>query len=73
MAYEVSQFNPAKRAAAKQASRDEDARKLASGEISKEALRRRNGFFSGLDKSKFRMVAIGNMPIRRPDKQDDII
>jgi hypothetical protein len=37
-------FDPKKRAAEKQASRDEDARRLAAGEVTQEELRRENSF-----------------------------
>lgn len=65
-------FDPKKRAAAKQASRDEDARKLAAGEITPQELRKRNGFFSALDVRKWVMVAIGGKPIRRQKPPDDL-
>ncbi|WP_416067800.1 hypothetical protein ACK9YZ_23630 [Rhizobium sp. ZK1] len=65
MAYEVLKLDGHKRAAAKQASRDEDVRRVASGEISDPDLKRENSFFGSLDKSKFRMVAIGGKPIAR--------
>lgn len=65
MSYEIHKLDPKARAAAKQASRDEDARQLAAGEISKEVLKRRNGFFSALDMSKFEMVAIGGKPLKQ--------
>jgi hypothetical protein len=44
---EVEAFDPAKRAAEKQASREDDARALASGAKSREQLRRENSMFSG--------------------------
>ncbi len=43
----------------KQRSRDEDARRLAAGEISEQELKRENNFFAALDMKKFEMVAIG--------------
>jgi hypothetical protein len=43
----VSGYVPADRAAEKAASRAEDARALASGEKSREQLRRENSMFSG--------------------------
>lgn len=68
----VSIFDPEKRAAAKQASRDDDARRLAAGEISKEELRRRNGFFSALFEGEragqWEMVAIGGKPLVKVPK-----
>jgi hypothetical protein len=42
-------FDPEKRAEQKQASRDDDARRLASGEVTREQLRRENSVFSGID------------------------
>ena len=41
-------FDPKKRAEEKQAARDENQRKLDSGEITVEELRRKNGHFSSL-------------------------
>ncbi|MBY5551021.1 hypothetical protein HFO61_30210 [Rhizobium leguminosarum] len=55
------------RAAAKQASRDEDTRRLGAGEVSQAEVKQENGFFSSLDKSKFTMVAIGGKPIKRDE------
>jgi hypothetical protein len=40
-------FDPAQRAAEKQASRDADARALAEGRVTEEQLRRDNNMFSG--------------------------
>lgn len=42
MKYQVSELDSQKRDVEKQAARDEDARQLAAGEISKEDLRHRN-------------------------------
>jgi hypothetical protein len=42
-------YDPKQRAHEKQASRDEDARALATGEKTRDQLRRENGIFSGLD------------------------
>jgi hypothetical protein len=47
MRREAEAFDPAERAAEKQASRDDDARALASGAKSREQLRRENSMFSG--------------------------
>jgi hypothetical protein len=41
-------YDPAERAAEKQASRDEDARRLAAGEVTREQLARENSPFAGL-------------------------
>ncbi|WP_313200374.1 hypothetical protein [Rhizobium sp.] len=65
MAYEVLKLDSHKRAVAKQASRGEDSRRVASGEISDRDLKRENSFFGSLDKSKFKMVAIGGKPLAR--------
>ncbi len=64
MVYKVFKLHSHKRAAVKQASRDEDARRIASGEISDRELKRENAFFGSLDKSKFKMVAIGGKPLK---------
>lgn len=44
----VRYYDPSERASEKQRSRDEDARRLASGEVTQEELRRENGIFYGL-------------------------
>lgn len=44
----------------KQKQRDEDLRRLESGEISKEELKKENGFFSSLPLNKFKIKFIGN-------------
>jgi hypothetical protein len=44
---ESETFDPAQRAAEKQASRDADARALAEGRVTEEQLRRENSMFSG--------------------------
>lgn len=64
MADEIGKLDSRKRAAAKQASRDEDARRLAAGEITKEELRAENSFIGSLDMSRFKMVAIGDKPVK---------
>jgi hypothetical protein len=46
MAKEPEDFSPEERAREKQRSRDEDARALASGEKSRDDLRRENGHFA---------------------------
>lgn len=48
----VQRFDPKDRVREKQASREEDERALASGEKTREDLKRENGIFHGL---KFRM------------------
>lgn len=59
------QFDPLERAHDKQLSRDDDAARLASGEISAVALRRENGVGSHLPLSRYQMVAIGGRSIMR--------
>ncbi len=46
MASELENFDPEERAREKQRSREDDARALASGEKSREELRRENGHFA---------------------------
>ena len=53
----------ANRPAEKQASRDEDAARLARGEITPAELRAENSFFGSLDMRRFRIVEIGGRPI----------
>lgn len=48
----------------KQASRDEDERRLRDGEISPNELRRENGFASSLDISKFKITHIGTKKLK---------
>lgn len=64
MSYEILKLDQKARAAAKQASRDDDARCLAAGEITEQELRRENLFFGALDMSRLRIVAIGGKPVR---------
>ncbi|MGI0524003.1 hypothetical protein [Rhizobium giardinii] len=64
MSYKIMKLDQKARAEAKRASRDEDERRLAAGEITKQELRRENSFFGALDMSKFRIVAIGGKPVR---------
>lgn len=48
----VNTYDPRKRAAEKQAQRDQDDKDLREGKVTSEELRKRNGFFSGFDLSK---------------------
>ncbi len=66
MSYKISHFDPAERARQKQASRDEDARRLAAGEITRSELRRENGMVSGMDLSNASIVAIGGKKLAKP-------
>ena len=61
-------LDPQRRAREKQASRDEDARRLAAGEITAADLARENDFFAGFDPSKARISAIGERRIGRKQK-----
>jgi hypothetical protein len=45
---DVEYIDPEERRREKQASRDEDARRLAAGEVTPEQLNRENSFFAGL-------------------------
>lgn len=71
MSYEVSELDGRKRAAAKQASRENDACRLAAGLVDKHQLKRENSFFGALLESKFRIVAIGGKPIAKPAEPSD--
>lgn len=55
----VGRLDQRERARQKQAARDEDARRLAAGETTPEALDRENGLAAGLDMANFRIVAVG--------------
>ncbi len=58
-AYQVGVLDSDARAREKQASRDRDAARLASGEIDRDSLRRKNGFFSSLEIKNFKIVSVG--------------
>lgn len=66
MSHKTPKFDFAERARQKQASRDEDARRLAAGEITKAALKRENGMLSGMDLSGSVIVAIGGKRLEKP-------
>lgn len=68
MIFDNGTFDPAERARQKQASRDEDARQLAAGEVTPRELRKRNAFLGALDLSRYRMVAIGGKPLADPER-----
>ena len=59
----IRRLDPEQRAREKQAARDEDARRLAAGEITVAELAKENGFFAGFDLSKARITAIGKRRI----------
>jgi hypothetical protein len=48
----VNVFDSKKRAAEKQASRDQDNKDLREGKVTPEILRKRNGIFAGFDLTK---------------------
>lgn len=52
----VEFYDPKERARQKQAARDKDDEDLRTGKVTREELRKRNGFFSGLDFSKAKIV-----------------
>ena len=54
---------PGERARQKEAARNLDARRLASGEVSAAQLQSENDFFNGLDFSRARISAIGKRRI----------
>ena len=64
MAIAIDVFDPEKRALAKQASRELDALRLDSGEVSRADLARTNGFFSSLPVHEFRIVAVGKRRLK---------
>lgn len=61
-------YDAEKRREAKRRSREQDAARIQSGEISADELNRRNGFFSVLDRASARVVTwrkrfkIGDQP-----------
>ena len=56
---EILALDPKKRAAEKQAARDQDAADLAAGRVTPEELNKRNGVFSALDLGSFELEAVG--------------
>lgn len=68
MAYRVGHLDSQKLAREKEASRAVDAARLASGEVDPLRLRKENGFFSALPLNRFKVVAIGNVPVRHPGR-----
>lgn len=59
----IGVLDPEERAAEKQARRDADAERLASGTVTPQQLAAENSFFGGLDLPSFRIAAIGRTPI----------
>jgi len=60
----VATYDPRERAAEKQASRDEDARRLAAGEVTREQLSRENSPFAALIRGPISFTGAG-VPGRR--------
>ena len=58
-------LGPEPRAREKQAARDEDARRLAAGEITAAELAKENDFFASFDLSQARITAIGKRRVGR--------
>lgn len=58
-------FDPIERAREKQASRDWDAARLESGEVSRRDLKHENSIGSHLPLIRYQIVAIGGRPIGR--------
>jgi len=54
------------RAKQKELSRASDAARVEAGEVSLDQLYRENSFFSAVPIKRFKMVAIGGKPLRRP-------
>lgn len=54
--------------AEKQASRDNDAARLADGSVSVEDLKAENGFFSALPVHRFIVAAVGDEPVHHPER-----
>lgn len=52
------------RAQQKQLSRDDDAIRLQSGQVSADEMKQRNSFFSALPVKKYKVAAIGGKPVR---------
>jgi hypothetical protein len=65
MRYRLSEMDQSKRVGQKQASRDQDRARLASGEITAAELAQENGFGVALDLASFEIIAIGGRPIGR--------
>lgn len=65
MSYSVGVLDQEARIREKQASRDRDAARLDAGEIDREGLRAKNGFFTKLPIADFRIVSVGGRPFAR--------
>jgi hypothetical protein len=63
MSYVVDILDSEARARQKQLSRERDELRLASGAVSRDDLRKENGFFSALDLPRFKIAAIGGRPL----------
>jgi hypothetical protein len=58
-------LDDSKRAEQKRLSRERDEMRLKSGEISLDQLKHENNFFNALSIKRFKIVAIGNEPLKR--------
>ncbi len=58
--------NQDERAKQKELSRMRDAARLEAGEVTQDQLHRENRFFSAVPIKRFKIVAIGGKPLRRP-------
>ena len=65
MSYKVGVPDQEARIRGNQASRDEDAARLASGEIDRKGLEAKNGFFTQLPIADLRIVSVGGGPLAR--------
>jgi hypothetical protein len=63
MPFKVGKLDQKERARDKQASRDRDAARLKSGDVSREQLASENNPFSGLGLENFHVVSIGRRKV----------
>lgn len=63
MSDRIHKLDPAQRAHEKQASREDDRRRLAEGQIDPSGLARENDFFAALDLPSFKIASIGRRRI----------
>ena len=59
MSDKIEVLEGSSRASEKQASRDKDAARLASGSVSRQELKRENSFFAALPLKNFRVRSVG--------------
>lgn len=72
MSFKSDILDSAANAAAKQASRDKDARRLAAGEVSREELAVENNFFSALPIQRMKIRSVGGVRVRPPQKSPPV-